>query len=98
VPGDWIDTLVRGSFEITLPELALMAGESAHCRGRGRVSWHGGSGVQVHAITNGADEQQRRLSGGFTAPGKLIPRNVPFSSGRRAIGMDGEDDSGAGQF
>lgn len=53
--GDWIDILLKGSFEVSIPTLTVTGGEVGTLTGSGRISWNTESGIRVHAVTNGAD-------------------------------------------
>lgn len=75
---NWIDVLLRGSYELGLPELAITRGGERLCAGGGHLSWSGGSRLRVRAVTDGADLTRTILDdfgNNISRVGRLIPRD-----------------------
>lgn len=72
---DWMNALLRGSLEITLPTLTIMQAGSPRFHGSGRLMWNRESGLRFLGVSDGGET----LSNAFirlAAPlGKLIPRD-----------------------
>jgi hypothetical protein len=80
---DWLDTLQRGTFEISVPALTVTSGEIGTLRGSGHFSWNADSGIRIQAVTDGGDTLTRLSSGGFGMPGRLISHSTYLAfSGR----------------
>src|SRR2546426_5162347 len=85
---DWIDVLARGDLALSLPVLRLVQAGSPRFHGSGRLVWNQKSGVQIHAVTDGAEELRKGFGrGGFL--GKLIPLETYISAtGQTQDGWD----------
>lgn len=70
---DWLDILLNGAFEVTLPTLTLGQKDSAQFLGSGHLNWQVNSGVRVQAKTNGAEELSKNFGHLGISPGKIIP-------------------------
>lgn len=86
---DWIDVLLRGSLEITLPTLSAVQANSPRFHGSGRLVWDRDSGLRFLGVTDGAETVSSTF-GRFAAPlGRLIPRDTYVSiTGRTLEGWD----------
>ena len=50
---DWIDVLLRGSYEISLPALTVTGGNAEPMKGSGTISWDADFGIRLRAATDG---------------------------------------------
>jgi hypothetical protein len=70
---NWIDILIRGSYDVGVPDLTISQGEAARFHGSGHLIWEADAGVCVHASTSGA-QQLMNTFGRAPLPGMLLPR------------------------
>lgn len=73
---DWLDILLRGTYEVSLPTLTVTSGEIGTLTGSGQISWNADSGIRIQAVTDGGDVLTRLLFGGFGMPGHLIAHST----------------------
>ncbi len=86
---DWIDILIGGSYEVSLPTLTVAGERIGQLEGSGRISWSSDAGIRLQGVTDGAGNINRLLFGGFGTPGQLIPHTDYFTfSGRTQNGWD----------
>ncbi len=86
---DWIDILLRGSYEISVPTLTVASERVGPLRGSGQISWSADAGVRLQGVTDGAANLNSLLLSGFGTPGLLLPHaNFLTFSGRTEDGWD----------
>lgn len=73
---DWLDILLRGTYEVSLPTLNVASSETGTLTGNGQVSWNADTGIRIQAVTNGGDILTSLLFGGFGQPGHLIAHST----------------------
>jgi hypothetical protein len=73
---DWLDILLRGTYEVSLPTLTVTSGEIGTLTGSGQISWNAETGIRIQAVTDGGDVLTRLLFGGFGMPGHLIAHST----------------------
>ena len=73
---DWLDILLRGTYEVSLPTLNVTSGEIGTLTGSGQISWNADTGIRIQAVTNGGDKLTSLLFGGFGLPGHLIAHST----------------------
>ena len=84
---DWIERILGGEFEITLPLLAIVHGDGARLQGSGRLRWEPGSAIRVSAETDGGDALLTEVLGSPAPLGKLLPA-------REYVSVDGHTQDG----
>ena len=52
---DWIDILLRGSYEVSIPKLTVTSEEIGELHGSGHVSWNADAKIRIQAVTGGGD-------------------------------------------
>jgi hypothetical protein len=89
---DWLDILLRGTYEVTLPSLTVTSGEIGTLTGSGQVTWNADAGIRIQAVTDGGNTVNtlrlffRDLS---SRPGYLIPESTFLTfSGRTPEGWE----------
>ncbi len=86
---DWLDILLRGTYEVGLPTLTVTSGEIGTLTGNGQISWNADAGIRIQAVTDGGDTLTRLLFGGLGMPGHLIPHSTFLTfSGRTQQGWE----------
>jgi hypothetical protein len=86
---DWLDILLRGTFEVNLPTLILAQGNSQQFCGSGRSAWQANAGIRILAETDGAEPLRENFGRSGVAPGQLIPHETYLSTcGRTQAGWD----------
>ena len=68
---DWIDILLRGSYEVSIPKLTVTSEEIGELHGSGHVSWNADAKIRIQAVTGGGDTLTSLL-GKSCLPGHLI--------------------------
>lgn len=69
----WIDRVLGGTMQISLPTLAITKGSGATFRGSGRLVWERGEPIRLHAQTDGAEALLAEFGQPRAAPGELLP-------------------------
>lgn len=69
---DWLDILLRGTYEVGLPALTVTSEEIGTLRGSGQFSWKADSGIRIQATTAGGELLTRLAFGGYGIPGRLL--------------------------
>jgi len=86
---DWLDILLRGTYEVSLPTLTVTSDEIGTLTGSGQISWNAESGIRIQAVTTGGETLTRLLFGGFGTPGNLIAHSTYITfSGRTSHAWD----------
>lgn len=88
---DWIDVLLSGAHDISLPALGVSGGGVDGLSGSGRVNWRRGEGIRLHGVTDGAEALRSQIFGGRFGgtPGQLIPHAEFLTfTGRDRYGWD----------
>lgn len=86
---DWIEVLLRGSYQIDLPTLTVNSGQVGGLRGSGSINWDSETGIRVQAVTDGGQTIGSVLFGRSVLPGTLIPHSTFLTfSGRTQNGWN----------
>lgn len=86
---DWLDILLRGTYEASLPTLTVTSEEIGTLTGSGQISWGGDSEIRIQAVTNGGDTLTNLLFGRLATPGHLVSHSTFLTfSGRTQQGWE----------
>ncbi len=86
---DWINVLLRGTLEITLPTLSVVQANSPRFHGTGRLVWNRDSGLRILGVTDGAEALSNTFGRLAASLGRLIPRDTYVSvTGQTQEGWD----------
>lgn len=89
VNEDWLETLVRKTYETGLPILTVAGGQIGNLVGSGSLRWDGQGGIRVQAVTDGGAKLTSTLLAGFGTPGKLIDHSSYITfTGRTQCGWE----------
>lgn len=77
---DWLDILLRGSYETTIPAIRIASGVLGPCQGSGRLSWQDHQRIRVQAETDNAAQLRGTFTGVVDTPGRLIPHDTYFAA------------------
>ena len=73
---DWLETLLRGTCEVSLPTLNVSSDEIGTLTGSGQISWNADAGIRIQAVTDGGDTLTKLFFDGIGTPGHLLPRST----------------------
>jgi hypothetical protein len=76
VNEDWLDILLRGRYEVSLPNLTVSSSQIGALNGSGQIGWNPEEGIRIQAVTNGRDIFMSSLGRDICPPGHLIPHST----------------------
>jgi DUF1016 N-terminal domain len=60
---DWLDILLCGAYEVSLPILTVASDEIGTLTGSGQISWNADTGIRIQAVTDGGNTLTSLLFG-----------------------------------